>query len=132
LPRRASLGDPEGSKLFPLFYLNQEFVRLDHGFMGVEHGFQDPFSQLEVLCVTTKPTKRSKLAHKATISCVEVSVSLGCRLPLFKSRFQPHWSLHGGFPRYLDNAGIEFRISRSTHFLFHAGWHYDGRGLVVG
>src|SRR5262249_15136778 len=40
-------------------------------------------------------------------------------LSVLKSSFQPHWSLHGG-PRFLDNAGIEFRISRAAHFLFDA------------
>jgi hypothetical protein len=75
--------------------------------------------------MTAKSAKHAKLPDKATISRIEVPVSLVCRWPLLRLRFLRHQGLHGPSSA---NAAAVIPISRSAHFCSMR----SGTALLVG
>jgi hypothetical protein len=52
-------------KLSPRFGLSEDFLRLGHGLLSLEHGFEDRLSRLNLGGISF--AKHAKLTHKATI-----------------------------------------------------------------
>src|SRR5262249_25213236 len=87
--------------------LVEEFVRLDHGFLRLEHGVENRLRQLSLLGVTANSAKHAKLTHQAPISCIEVPVYASRGLLLLRLWFWRHQGLHEA-PRRLPSAAQYF------------------------